>query len=177
MSGHHAQPSPQPRQPARALIAAAAAVITVLAAGACASSATMNTASALAASYAPGGHAPTLTGAGSTFDAPFFAAAFSRYQQLHPGVTIGYCAVGSSAGIAAISAQQVSFGAADVPMTAAEQAAARGGPITQVPVDLGGEGIAYRRLNWPAGEGAEGNSGVATAVYRTPGSIGYMEQA
>ena len=28
-------------------------------------------------------------------------------------------------------------------MTAAEQAAATGGPVTQVPVDLGGEGIAY----------------------------------
>src|SRR6185312_11113204 len=27
----------------------------------------------------------------------------------------------------------------DVPMTASEQAAAKGGPITQVPVDLGGE--------------------------------------
>jgi hypothetical protein len=28
-------------------------------------------------------------------------------------------------------------------MTAAEQAAATGGPVTQIPVDLGGEGIAY----------------------------------
>ena len=28
-------------------------------------------------------------------------------------------------------------------MTAREQAAAQGGPVTQVPVDLGGEGIAY----------------------------------
>jgi PBP superfamily domain len=98
----------------------------------------------------PGGHRPTLTGAGSTFDAPFSAVAFAKYQQLHPGVTISYAVVGSSAGIAAISAQQVDFGAADVPMTAAEQAAAKGGPITQVPVDLGGEGIAYN-LSLPAG--------------------------
>ena len=83
------------------------------------------------------------TGSGSTFDAPFFSAAFPSYQQQHPGVTIGYAAVGSSAGIAAISAQQVNFGASDVPMTASEQAAAKGGPITQVPVDLDGEGVAY----------------------------------
>ena len=35
-------------------------------------------------------------------------------------------------------------------MTAAEQAAAKDGPITQVPVDLGGEGIAYN-LSLPSG--------------------------
>jgi phosphate transport system substrate-binding protein len=31
--------------------------------------------------------------------------------------------------------------------------------------------------NWPIGEGAEGNGSVATTVYRTPWSIGYIEQA
>jgi phosphate transport system substrate-binding protein len=209
------------------------------------------------ASIGPSGNKPTLAGAGSTFDAPFFAAAFPRYQQQHPGVTIGYSAVGSSAGIAAFGARQVDFGASDVPMTAAEQADAKGGPVTQVPVALGGEGIAYnlslpagarlhltgpvlaaiylgqithwndpaltalnpglslpegtinvvhrsdgsgttyifsnylssvnptwaakvgtgKTLNWPAGQGAEGNGGVATAVNRTPFSIGYAEQA
>jgi phosphate transport system substrate-binding protein len=160
-------------------------------------------------------------------------------------------------GIAAFSAAQVDLGASDVPMTAAEQSAARGGPVTQVPVDLGGEGIAYnlslpagtrlhltgpvlaaiylgqitrwndpaitvlnpgitlppapitvvhrsdgsgttyifsnylsavdpawaarvgaaKTLNWPVGEGAEGNGGVATEVYRTPFSIGCIEEA
>ena len=34
-----------------------------------------------------------------------------------------------------------------------------------------------QKLNWPAGEGAEGNGGVATTVFRTPFSIGYIEQA
>jgi phosphate transport system substrate-binding protein len=212
---------------------------------------------AAAVSAGPGGHEPTLTGSGSTFDAPFFTAAFTRYHQQHPGVTISYSAVGSSAGIAAFSAGQADFGASDVPMTAAEQAAATGGPIAQVPVALGGEGIVYnlalpagarlhltgpvlaaiflgqvtswhdpaitalnpglslpaaairvvhrsdgsgttyifsnylstaslawasrigtgKTLNWPAGEGAPGNAGVAAAVYRTPFSIGYVEQA
>jgi phosphate transport system substrate-binding protein len=172
-------------------------------------------------------------------------------------VSIGYSAVGSSAGIAAISAGQIDFGASDVPMTAAEQAAAKGGEITQVPVALGGEGVVYnlslpagsrlhltgpvlaaiflgkvtrwtdpaitalnpglslppapinvvhrsdgsgttyifsnylssvdpawaakvgtgKTLRWPAGEGAEGNGGVAAAVNRTSFSIGYVEQA
>jgi phosphate transport system substrate-binding protein len=259
MSGHRPRRSTLQRHPTHPALWAAAAVIIVLAVGACTSTTTTSTsASAVAAaSTGPGGHKPTLTGSGSTFDAPFFSAAFPSYQQQHPGVSIGYSAVGSSAGIAAISAQQVNFGASDVPMTTSEQAAAKGGPITQVPVALGGEGIAYnlslpararvhltgpvlagiflgqitrwndpaittlnpalslppaainvvhrsdgsgttyifsnylssvdpawaskvgtgKTLNWPAGEGAEGNGGVATAVNRTPFSIGYVEQA
>jgi len=261
MSGHPAEPGPRPHHITRPAIAAAAAII-VLAVAACTSSSTPGTAGApasvvAAASTAPGGHKPTLSGAGSTFDAPFFSAAFAKYQQQHPGVTISYSAVGSSAGIAAISAKQVDFGASDVPMTTSEQAAATGGPVTQVPVALGGEGIAYnlslpagarlhltgpvlagiflgqitrwsdpaitalnpglslqpaqinvvhrsdgsgttyifsnyltaispawaakvgtgKILHWPVGEGAEGNGGVATAVDRTPFSIGYVEQA
>jgi phosphate transport system substrate-binding protein len=258
LSGHHARPGLRPRRSTYPVIAAAAAIL-VLAVGACTSSAATSpaTSAVAVASNGPGGDKPTLTGAGSTFDAPFFAVAFAQYQQQHLGVTIGYSVVGSSAGIAAISARQVNFGAADVPMTAAEQAAAQGGPITQVPVDLGGEGIAYnlslpagarlhltgavlagiylgqitrwndpaitalnpgialppaaitvvhrsdgsgttyifsnylssispawaskvgtgKTLNWPTGEGAEGNGGVATTVYSTPFSIGYIEQA
>jgi phosphate transport system substrate-binding protein len=34
-----------------------------------------------------------------------------------------------------------------------------------------------KALSWPAGEGDQGNTGVASAVYRTPFSIGYVEQA
>ena len=34
-----------------------------------------------------------------------------------------------------------------------------------------------KTLNWPAGEGAEGNGSVTSTVYRTPFSIGYVEQA
>jgi ABC-type phosphate transport system substrate-binding protein len=152
MSGHHPRRGAPRRHPAHPAIWAVAAAIIIFAVGACSSSAATSTsASAVAvASIGPGGRAPTLTGAGSTFDAPFFSVAFVKYQQQHPGVTIGYSAVGSSAGIAALSAQQVDFGASDVPMTTAEQAAAKGGPITQVPVDLGGEGIAYN-LSLPAG--------------------------
>jgi phosphate transport system substrate-binding protein len=261
MSGHYSQPGLQPR-PIRPAAAAAAAII-LLAVGACSSSAgtasTTSPASAVAAAATagPGGHRPTLIGAGSTFDAPFFAAAFPNYQQQHPGVTISYSAVGSSAGIAAISAQQVDFGASDSPMTASQQAATKGGPVTQVPVDLGGEGVVYnlslpagaqlhltgpvlaaiylgqithwndpaltalnpgltlppaaitvvhrsdgsgttyifsnylssvdpawaskvgtaQKLSWPAGEGAEGNGGVASTVNSTPFSIGYVETA
>jgi phosphate transport system substrate-binding protein len=41
-----------------------------------------------AASTGPGGHPATLTGAGSTYVAPFFAAAFAKYHQQHPAVTV-----------------------------------------------------------------------------------------
>jgi phosphate transport system substrate-binding protein len=260
MSGHHTRPGLRPRHTRHPALWAIAAAIIPLAVSACGSTATTGspTTSAVAAvDPGPGGHRPTLIGAGSTFDAPFFAVAFGHYQQQHPGVSISYAVVGSSAGIAAISARQVDFGAADVPMTAAEQAAATGGPITQVPVDLGGEGIAYhlslpagarlhltgpvlagiylgqitqwndpaitalnpgitlppaaitvvhrsdgsgttyifsnylsavspawaakvgtgKTLNWPTGEGAEGNGSVASTVNSTPFSIGYIEQA
>ena len=98
----------------------------------------------------PSGGPGTLTGAGSTYVAPFFALAFARYHQQHPAVTVNYSPVGSSAGIAAISARQVNFGASDVPMNASELAAAKGGPVTQVPDALGAEGVAYN-LNLPAG--------------------------
>jgi phosphate transport system substrate-binding protein len=86
-----------------------------------------------AATAGPGGHALALNGSGSTFDAPFFAVAFARYQQQHPGVAISYSAVGSTAGIAAFSARQADFGASDVPMTASEQAAAQGVPSRRCP--------------------------------------------
>jgi phosphate transport system substrate-binding protein len=36
---------------------------------------------------------------------------------------------------------------------------------------------AGKTLNWPAGEGADGNGGVAATVNTTPWSIGYIEQA
>ena len=254
MSGHNRGPDPQPHHTMHPAIRAAAAAIILLALSAC-STTTTSTASTTA-STGPSGPG-TLTGAGSTYVAPFFALAFARYHQQHPAVTVNYSAVGSSAGIAAISAQQVDFGASDVPMNESELAASKGGPVTQVPDALGAEGVAYnldlsagarlhltgpvlaaiflgqithwndpaitalnpgialpsasiavvhrsdgsgttyifsnylssvspawaakvgtgKTLNWPVGEGAEGNGSVTSTVFRTPFSIGYVEQA
>ena len=256
MSGHNRGPGPQPHHTGHPAIRAAAAAIILLALGAC-SSTTTTPATSTAATAVPSGGPGILTGAGSTYVAPFFALAFARYHQQHPAVTVNYSAVGSSAGIAAISARQVDFGASDVPMNASELAAAKGGPVTQVPDALGAEGVAYnldlpagarlhltgpvlaaiflgqitrwndpaitalnpgitlpaasiavvhrsdgsgttyifsnylssvdpawaakvgtgKTLNWPAGEGAEGNGSVTSTVFRTPFSIGYVEQA
>jgi phosphate transport system substrate-binding protein len=128
------------------LSAGAAALITLIAAACTATTTGSSTNSSPApatTAAAASGPAVALTGAGSTFDAPFFDLAFTKYHQAHPSVTIRYSAVGSSAGIAAFTAQHADFGASDVPMTGAEQAAARGGPAVQVPVDLGAEVVVY----------------------------------
>jgi phosphate transport system substrate-binding protein len=260
MSGHNEQPGSQPRRATYRAIWAVAATVILLALPACSTTTAATTSAGsgpTVASFGSGGHKATLTGAGSTFVAPFFAVAFAKYHQQHPGVSISYAIVGSGAGIAAFSAKQDDFGASDVPMTSAEQSAARGGSVTQVPVALGGEGVAYnlnlpagarlhltgpvlariflgqithwddpaitalnpginipgapitvvhrsdssgttyifsnylstvsptwaakvgtsKTLNWPVGEGAEGNGSVAATVFRTPFSIGYVEEA
>jgi phosphate transport system substrate-binding protein len=143
MSGHSARPGPYLHRAPHPAIGAAGAAIILLALAAC-STTTATTASTVSpASAPPGTSTVTLTGSGSTFDAPFFDLAFAKYHQQHPGVTVNYSAVGSSAGIAAFSAKQADFGASDVPMTTAEQAAAKGGASVQVPVDLGAEVVIY----------------------------------
>ena len=85
-----------------------------------------------------------LTGAGSTFDAPFFATAFNAYGQTHP-LAVRYDAAGSGAGIARFAANQVDFGATDVPMNDVELAAANrnGSGVLQLPILLGGVAITY----------------------------------
>jgi phosphate transport system substrate-binding protein len=141
MSAHNTRPGPRPHHTRHPAIRAAAAAIILLALGACSSTAT-TPATNTAATAIPSGGPGILTGAGSTFVAPFFALAFTKYHQQHPAVTVNYSPVGSSAGIAAISAREVDFGASDVPMNTSELAAAKGGHITLVPVALGAEGVA-----------------------------------
>lgn len=86
--------------------------------------------------------ATQITGAGSTFDFPFFSSAFYEYSQKHPDVTIDYQPIGSAGGIERFTARTVDFGATDVPMNAQELSRAPG-EVLQIPVTLGGEGIAY----------------------------------
>jgi len=140
----------------RTTLSAGAAALIMLAAAACTAtttgSATNSSPAPATTAAAASGPAMTLTGAGSTFDAPFFDLAFARYHQAHPSVTIRYSAVGSSAGIAAFTAQHADFGAS-------------------AKVGTG------KTLHWPIGTGAEGNPGVANAVAHIPFSIGYVERS
>jgi phosphate transport system substrate-binding protein len=86
----------------------------------------------------------SLTGAGATFPAPFYAKAFYTYSQQYPSVTVNYQSVGSGAGIQQFIKGTVDFGASDVPMASADITSA-GGPdtLTQIPTTLGVIAIAY----------------------------------
>jgi phosphate transport system substrate-binding protein len=85
-----------------------------------------------------------LTGAGSTFTAPFYQKAFFTYTQTYPQVTVNYQSVGSGAGIQQFTKQTVDFGASDVPMAASDIAAAGGqDALVQFPTTLGVESISY----------------------------------
>lgn len=85
-----------------------------------------------------------LTGAGSTFTAPFYTRAFFDYSAKYPQVTVNYQSVGSGAGIQQFIKQTVDFGASDVPMAASDISAAGGADsLVQLPTTLGVESIAY----------------------------------
>jgi phosphate transport system substrate-binding protein len=93
-----------------------------------------------------------ITGAGSSFDNPFFARAFYTYGQDHGNVQVNYQPIGSGGGIQQFTQKLIDFGATDVPLTAAEMNTARAanGDVVQVPVTLGGVAIAY---NVPGAQG------------------------
>ena len=91
---------------------------------------------------APALAATQLTGAGSTFDTPFFSKAFYDYSQAQKDVTVNYGSIGSGGGIEQFTAKTVDFGATDVPMNGDEVKRA-GGVVLQLPVALGGVAITY----------------------------------
>jgi len=148
-----------PRRHVPALLAIAAVA---LAAAACSSSSstsssssgsTVSSAATAGASSAPGGTlggsadtstpAARLTGAGASSAQPFLTRAFYDYNRSNRNVTVDYSATGSAVGISDIQTQSVDFGQSEVPMSASDQAKAKGGVILQVPVDLGGVAISY----------------------------------
>jgi phosphate transport system substrate-binding protein len=102
----------------------------------------LTTAAIVGALTLPAIAATQLTGAGSSFDYPFFSKAFYIYSQKNPDVTVNYQSIGSGGGIQQFTAKNVDFGATDVPMNAQELARA-GQPVLQIPVALGGAAVAY----------------------------------
>jgi phosphate transport system substrate-binding protein len=83
-----------------------------------------------------------LTGAGATFPYPLYSKWFSEFAN-RTGVKINYQSIGSGGGIRQLSEQTVDFGATDAPMSDAELAKAKGGPILHVPTALGAVVITY----------------------------------
>ncbi|HEY7692029.1 MAG TPA: phosphate ABC transporter substrate-binding protein PstS [Gaiellaceae bacterium] len=82
----------------------------------------------------------TITGAGSTFVAPLISLWTADYGS-KTGVKIAYSPVGSGAGIAAITARQVDFGASDAPLSPEQFSACKG--CLQIPWALSGTSIIY----------------------------------
>ncbi|HVD00208.1 MAG TPA: phosphate ABC transporter substrate-binding protein PstS [Candidatus Dormibacteraeota bacterium] len=86
----------------------------------------------------------SISGAGSTFVAPFYNQAFYEYNQKYPNVAVNYQAIGSGGGIKQFTAGTVDFGATDLPMTSTELAAAGGDAVlVEVPTVLGAVSVAY----------------------------------
>ena len=79
----------------------------------------------------------SLTGAGSTFVAPLVSQWISHYS----AAEVNYSGVGSGAGIAAISARSVDFGASDAPMTPDQFSACHG--CVQIPWAFSATSIPY----------------------------------
>lgn len=83
-----------------------------------------------------------LNGAGATFPQPIYNKWFSDYAA-QTGVKINYQSIGSGGGIRQLSEGTVDFGASDAPMTDAEMARAKGGPVMHIPTVVGAVVLAY----------------------------------
>jgi len=140
--------------PRRAAGPLAVLAVTVIAAGCGSTSATTTTkpsasstpasANLLGAAYdTTTSAAVTLNGAGANSIEPFFETVFYQYNQKNPNTTVNYSPAGSSVGVTDIQQGTVAFGDSEIPMTASQLAAATGGTILQIPVDLGGVAISY----------------------------------
>jgi phosphate transport system substrate-binding protein len=90
----------------------------------------------------------SLSGAGSSLLAPLVSAWAVDYKK-RTGVSIAYNAVGSGAGIQAITQRDVDFGASDAPMTAYQAKAAK--DVLQVPWALSATALSYNVKGAPSG--------------------------
>jgi phosphate transport system substrate-binding protein len=96
---------------------------------------------AVGAGAAPATHdGTTLVGAGSTFVAPLVAQWITPIGAAY-GDELQYSAVGSGAGVAAITGRTVDFGASDAPLTPDQFTACNG--CEQIPWALGATAVLY----------------------------------
>jgi len=83
-----------------------------------------------------------ITGAGASFPFPLYSAWFRKYNRITPGVRISYQSIGSGAGVRALLARTVDFGASDAAMTDAEIAQVDNGVVI-LPMTAGEIVLAY----------------------------------
>jgi phosphate transport system substrate-binding protein len=89
----------------------------------------------------------TIAGAGSTFVSPLVSTWTPALGEAF-GYHVQYSAVGSGAGIAAITNRQVDFGASDAPLSPDQASACKG--CVQIPWALSATSIAYNVSGGPA---------------------------
>ena len=97
----------------------------------------------------------TITGAGSTFVAPLVSA-WTPALGTAFDYNVQYSAVGSGAGIAAITSNQVDFGASDAPLNPAQQSACP--DCIQIPWALSSVAVAYNVPGAPVHLNLDGNT-------------------
>lgn len=73
--------------------------------------------------------ADRITGAGASFPAPFYSAAFDQFAQSEDGIQVNYQSIGSSGGVEQFIQETVAFGASDEPMSEEEEEQAGGNPL------------------------------------------------
>jgi phosphate transport system substrate-binding protein len=124
-----------------AVVASALALAIVLTAAACGSS------GGSSASSSPSASANSFVGAGSTFAQPLYTSWAKDYQGV-ASVQVNYQGVGSTAGIAAIEAKTVQFGATDAPLNAAQL---QSNGLVQFPTAVGGTVAIVNLKSVPSG--------------------------
>ena len=94
-----------------------------------------------------GGQAVQLNGAGSTFVYPLMTTWSAQYKNV-ANVQVNYQGVGSGAGINAIIAKNVDFGATDAPLSSAQHS--QNPALLTIPESIGAVTISYNLPNVPA---------------------------
>jgi len=143
----------------RTIGALAGCMLLALGLAACGSSSpssSSSSSSAAAGTPSSSGASGTVSGAGSTFAAPVYQQWASSLAPL----TVNYQAVGSGAGITALEAKTVDFGASDPPLKPADEAAIakNGSPAVQLPMFLGAITVSYNLPGVPTGLKLEGKT-------------------
>ena len=103
------------------------------------------------------GQATSLSGAGSTFVAPMMSVWTKAYATAN-GVQVAYQSVGSGAGIAQLQAETVDFGDSDAFMKDFDIAAAKGGPVIQIPLVQAPVVVVYNLPGIPSGLKFDGST-------------------
>ena len=88
------------------------------------------------------GTSVTLNASGATFPQPFLSATITAYSSVKPNVQINYQAVGSGAGINALTAKTVDFAASDAPLSS-NQTSQLSSPAVHIPETIGAVTLAY----------------------------------